>query len=142
MAADNFEAYYWAIYALVFESDDILALADPNFALSDVDTASIVQVIHAILPFHDGFRLYAEIVLAEDGETIEDRYAYIYYDAADKRILQYDNRSHHPEIWSHPHHMHKGPIPGAGEQDRAWPTDIDYVSFETVLERIRECFFG
>lgn len=80
MAADNYEAYYWAIYALIFESDDILAFAHPNFALSDVDTASIAQVIHAVLPFQDGSRLYAEIVLAEDGETIEDRYAYMYYD--------------------------------------------------------------
>lgn len=140
MAADKFEAYYWDIYALIFESDDTLALGDPAFSLSDADTVSMQQAIHAVLPFRDRSRLYAEILLAEDGETIEERYAYIYYDAGGQRILQYDNRSHHPEIPTHPHHMHKGPIPSAGKKDRAWPTDIEFVSFETVLGRIRERF--
>lgn len=86
--------------------------------------------------------MYAEILLAEDGETIEERYAYVYFDAGGKRILQYDNRSHHPEISTHPHHMHKGPIPAVGEKDRAWQTDIEFVSFETVLQQIRERFFS
>jgi hypothetical protein len=142
MPAGKLEAYYWEIYALIFESDDILVLGDPGFFLSAADTASIEQAIHAVLPFRDRSRLYAEILLAEDGETIEERYAYIYYDAGGERILQYDNRSHHPEISTHPHHMHKGPIPIAGEKDRAWPTDIEFVCFETVLERIRERFFS
>ena len=140
MAADKFEAYYWDIYTLIFESDDTLALDDPAFSLSDADTVSMVQAIHAVLPFRDRSRLYAEILLAEDGEPIEERYAYIYYDAGGQRILQYDNRNHHPEISTHPHHMHKGPIPTAGKKDHAWPTDIEFVSFETVLGRIRERF--
>lgn len=142
MATDISEAYFWDIYALIHESDDILSLTDPNFSLSDADTASIAQMIHTVLPFRDGSRLYAEILLVEEGETVEDRYAYIYYDGSGKRVLQYDSRSHHPEIWTHPHHIHKGPIPAAGEQDRAWPTDIDFVSFETVFQRIRERFFA
>jgi hypothetical protein len=114
---------------------------DPDSTLSDVDTASIAQGIRAVLPFRDRSRLYAEIGLAVDGETIEERYAYVYYDARGKRILQYDNRNHHPEISTHPHHMHKGPIPALGKKDRAWQTDIDFVCFETVLGRIRERFF-
>lgn len=142
MAADKFEAYYWDIYALIFESDDILLFGDPAFLLSDADTANMTQAIYAVLPFRDHSRLYAEILLAEDGEAIEERYAYIYYDAGGKRILQYDNRSHHPEIPTHPHHMHKGPIPASGEKDRAWPTDIEFVTFEIVLGRIRERFFS
>ncbi len=142
MAAGKLEAYYWEVYALIFESGDILALDDPDFSLSDADTASIEQAIHAVLPFRDHSRLYAEILLAEDGETIEERYAYVYYDAGGERILQYDNRSHHPEISTHPHHMHKGPIPVFGEKDRAWPTDIEFVSFEAVLGQIRERFFS
>ena len=142
MAADKFEAYYWDIYAIIFESGDTLALGDPAFSLSDVDTASKEQAIHAVLPFRDRSRLYAEILLAEDGEAIEERYAYVYYDAGGKRILQYDNRSHHPEIPTHPHHMRKGPIPAPGGKDRAWPTDIEFVTFEIVLQRIRERFFS
>jgi hypothetical protein len=142
VAGGKIEAYYWDIYALIFENDDILALDDPEFELSDSDTASIAQSIHAVLPFRDRSRLYAEIGLAEDGETIEERYAYVYFDAGGKRILQYDNRDHHPEIVTHPHHMHKGPVPAAGEKDRAWPIDIEYVCFETVLRRIRERFFS
>jgi len=141
VTADKFEAYYWGIYAFVFENDDILALDDPDFSLSDVDTASMAQAFHAVLPFRDCSRLYVEILLAGDGEVIEERYAYIYYDAEGKRILQYDNRRHHPQISTYPHHMHKGPIPVAGEQDRAWSTDIEFVSFETVLQWIRERFF-
>lgn len=142
MATGKLEAYYWDIYTLIFESDDILALEDPDFSLSDADTASIAQAIHAVLPFRDRSRLYVEILLAEDGETIEERYAYIYYAAGGQRILQYDNRDHHPEISTHPHHMHKGPIPAAGEKDRAWQTDIEFVCFATVLQRIRERFFS
>ena len=140
MASGKLEAYYWEVYALIFESDDILALDDPGFSLSDEDVASIEQAIHAVLPFRDRSRLYAEILLAANGEMIEERYAYIYYDSGGQRILQYDNRDHHPEISTHPHHMHKGPIPAAGEKDRAWPIDIELVSFETVLQRIRERF--
>lgn len=140
--ADKFEAYYWDVYALIFDSGDILALEDPSFLLSDVDAAGMGQAIHAVLPFRDGSRLYAEILLAEDGEVIEERYAYIYYDAGGERILQYDNRSHHPEIPTHPHHLHKGPIPAPGRKDRAWQTDIEFVTFETVLLRIRERFFS
>jgi hypothetical protein len=142
MPAGQHEAYYWEIYALIYESDDILALDDPAFSLSDPDTARIAHIIRAVLPFHDGSRLYVEILLAGDGEIFEERYAYIYYDANKHRTLQYDNRDHHPEISTHPHHMHKGPVPPVGEKDRVWPTDIEFVSFETVLPRIRERFFS
>jgi len=38
--------------------------------------------------------------------------------------------------------MRKGPIPAPGEKDRAWPTDIEFVTFEIVLKRIRERFFS
>jgi hypothetical protein len=78
MATGKLEAYYWDIYALIFESDDIVTIGDPDLSLSDADTASIAQAIHAVLPFRDHSRLYAEILLAEDGETIEERYAYVY----------------------------------------------------------------
>lgn len=141
MISDKVEAYYWGIYAFIFESDDMLAFDDPDFSLSDVDTASIAHVLHAVLPFRDQSRLYVEILLAGDDEVVEERYAYIYYGADGERIWQYDNRSHHPHISTHPHHRHKGPVPAIGEQDRAWPTDVEFVSFETVLERIREQFF-
>lgn len=142
MPAGQLETYYWDVYTLIFESDDILALDDPEFLLSDPDTARIAQTIHAVLPFRDDSRLYVEILLADDTEIIEERYAYIYYDARKRRIFQYDNRDHHPEILTHPHHMHKGPIPPAGEKDRAWPTDLEFVCFETVLRRIRKRFFS
>lgn len=69
MPADNPETYYWDIYTLTFESDDILALDDPEFSFSDADTASIAQTIYAVLPFRDHSRLYVEIVLTDDGET-------------------------------------------------------------------------
>jgi hypothetical protein len=142
MTADKFEIYYWDVYALIFDSGDILTLDNSAFSLSDVDTAGMEQAIHAVLPFCDDSRLYAEILLAEDGEALEERYAYIYYAAGGERILQYDNRSHHPEISTHPHHLHKGPIPAPGAKDRAWQTDIEFVSFETVLQKIRERFFS
>jgi hypothetical protein len=44
MPADKREAYYWDIYTLIFENDDMLALDDPDFSLSDADTASITNV--------------------------------------------------------------------------------------------------
>lgn len=76
--------------------------------------------------------LSVEILLTTDGEAIEERYASIYYDPGGQRLLQYDNRDHHPEIVTHPHPMHKGPIPVAGEKDRAWPIDIEFVSSPSV----------
>jgi hypothetical protein len=141
MPPAQFETYYWEIYTLIFESDDMLLLDDPAFSISDPDTARIAQIIQVVLPFRDNSRLYVEILLVGNGEIIEERYAYIYYDAQEQRLLQYDNRDHHPEIATHPHHMHKGPTPSAGQKDQAWPTDIDFVCFETVLQRIRERFF-
>ena len=77
MPADNPETYYWDIYTLTFESDDILALDDPELSFSDADTASIAQTIYAVLPFRYHSRLYVEIVLTDEGETLEERYAYI-----------------------------------------------------------------
>ena len=142
MTAERIENYYWEVYALIFENGDIVDRDKPDFSLSDPDTARIAQMIQAVLPFQDGSRLYVEVALADYGEVVEDRYAYIYLDARGRRILQYDNRSHHPEISTHPHHMHRGPIPGSGGKDRAWPTDIDFAGFESVLQRIRERYFG
>lgn len=142
MATGKLETYYWQVYALIFESGDMVKIDAPDFFLSDADTAGIAQTIHAVLPFRDRSRLYAEILLADDGETIEERYAYIYYDADGQRILQYDNREHHPEIATHPHHLHKGPLPLVGEKDRAWATDIEFVCFENVLHQIRKRFFS
>jgi len=62
VAANKLEAYYWNVYALIFESGDILALGHPDFSLSDANTAAIAQMIHAALPFRDRSRLYAEIL--------------------------------------------------------------------------------
>ena len=51
---------FWKTIAMdqsnLLESGDILALGDPDCLLSDEDTASIAQAIHAVLPFRDRSR--------------------------------------------------------------------------------------
>ncbi|MBI5052345.1 MAG: hypothetical protein HZB52_03665 [Chloroflexi bacterium] len=142
MGFSKIEYYYWNIYTIVFQNGDILALDHPEYSLSDEETVNLEKAIHAVLPFRDASRLYVEINLDADHETIYEQYAYIYNGKDGVRIFQYDNREHHPNISTHPHHMHKGPIPNAGEKDRAYPLDIEPVSFENVLLRIRQKFFS
>ena len=68
---------------------------------------NLEKAIYAVLPFRDASRLYVEQLLDADNETIHEQYAYIYNGKDGVRIFQYDNREHHPNISTHPHHMHK-----------------------------------
>ncbi len=50
-----------------------------------------------------------EVVSTELGYPVRINYAYTYI-RNNQLIFRYDNAPHHPEIATHPHHKHIGPI--------------------------------
>ena len=135
-------AYYWNIRAIIAEQNDIFATDDSRWFISDVDDAVLGERIEARLPYRDSSILYANCNLQIETVVVEWRYVYVYNSPEGERILQYDNREHHPEIDTFPHHMYKGPKPSRKGKDTAYPTDIDHLTFENVLLKIRGEFFA
>ncbi len=65
--------------------------------------------IEGRLRFPDGSLLdFDEVVVVHDEQIIKTRYAYHYQDASNKLVFRYDNASHHPYIFTYPHHKHVG----------------------------------
>lgn len=143
MANGRFENYYWEIFAFLIEHSDIVQYPSPDFSISEAFEANYWGVIQARIPFRDNSILRIVVGLSESTTrvVIENRYAYIYYAADGKRIFQYDNRDHHPEISTYPHHKHKGPRPTTGS-DLAWSSDLNPVNFKTVVTHIYKRFFS
>ena len=52
----------------------------------------------------------------ELGYPVRVHYAYTYLREG-QRVFRYDNAPHHPEVATHPHHKHAGPM------DRVAPAD-------------------
>lgn len=141
MSNGRYKGYYWLIVSELARQDDIVALDSPQFEFSEPELAEEGRVV-ARIPFRDGSVLYVHFRLEHDGEVTELDYAYVYQDARGKRLVQYDDNEHHPDVPTSPHHMHKGPKPRRKGEDRAWPLDIELVNFENVLQRIRERYFS
>ncbi len=93
--------------------------------------------IEATIVFKDDTRLVVRAELDDTTGVREYDYAYVYLDADGRRVLQYDDAPHHPEISTHPHHIHKGEW-SAEKKDQARKLDIPQVNFVTVLARIIE----
>lgn len=141
MSNGRFRGYYWLLISTLAEQSDILALDSPQYHLSEPELAEEGRVV-ARIPFRDGSVLHIHFRLKHNGEVTEFDYAYVYEKVQGERVVQYDDNEHHSEIPTSPHHMHKGPKPRRKGEDRAWPLDIEFVSFEAVLRRIRERFFS
>jgi len=134
-------SYYWNIRTLIAQYADILASEDTRWQISDEDEAVLSEHIAATLPFKNGSVLYADCNLQIETAVVEWRYVYVYNSAEGQRVFQYDNNEHHPEVSTHPHHMHKGPLPKHGKSE-AFPIDLEIVTFEGVLQKIRHEFFS
>jgi hypothetical protein len=63
-----------------------------------------------------------------------DEYAYIYYDPHGRRIFQYDDAPHHPEISTYPHHLHRGAKVKRGKE-RVYAIDLPRVDFIAMVEK-------
>ncbi len=61
------------------------------------------------ITFHDGSLLemfeHFQIV---NGELLVTKYRHHWQDAAGRLLKRWDNAAHHPEVSTHPHHVHDG----------------------------------
>jgi hypothetical protein len=139
MPDGKLRAVYWDNFTALAEVEDILDTAHPDYSFPSEDEMECMSALHAVLIFKDGSRLIVHSWLDAVEEVQERDYAYIYLNAQGDRVFQYDDAPHHPELPSHPHHVHKGRRPTA-DHDRAWTLDVLHVSFVIMLDRAsREC---
>ena len=139
MSDGKLRAYYWEAFTALAEIADLLDTAHPDYSFPSEDEVEYTAALHATLVFKDGSRLIVHSWLDATAEVREHDYAYVYLDAEGNRVFQYDDAPHHPELSTHPHHVHKGRRP-AKDPDRALPLDIPRVDFVTILDKAaREC---
>ena len=136
MSDGRFVGYYWQICALLGEKVHLLDTGHPDYELSEDIDAEYVGNFWATIVFKDGSHLVVRFTLRSDGDIEEFDYSYQYIDPQGKRIFRYDDAPHHPEVTTHPHHLHKGPEPTGRAEDRVYPLDIPKVAFATVLAKI------
>lgn len=142
MANGRFLKYYWDIRSVLAENDDILDSASSRFRLSSEDEARYAGRLDFRIAFNAGSLLIATAVLSSNDDVIEHDYYYCFRGPDSNRVFSYDDRDHHPEVETYPHHMHKGPEPQDSDNGpRAWPSDLDAVSFSNVFRKIRETYF-
>lgn len=134
MSNGKLVAYYWEAFSALAEIADFLDTAHPDYSFPSEDEVECVAALHANLVFKDGYRLIVHTWLDPTADVREYDYAYVYLDGQGNRVFQYDDAPHHPELSTHPHHVHKGPKPGKGT-DRALPLDIPQVGFVTILSK-------
>ena len=141
MADGRFRQYYWEVRTLLAEKDHLLDRSDPEFELSQEIDAEYIGAFWATIVFVNGSRLAVRFMLT-DADVIEEfNYSYQYLDAQGKRVFRYDDAPHHPEVATHPHHVHRGPEPPQYERDKAYALDVHRVDFATIFARIEQrCF--
>ncbi len=126
--------YYWHLYSLLSEHEALLDEGHPDYLPPDQGTIAFEKRLVATLVFVDGSRLIVRASLDDTADVREYDYAYVYLDAGGRRVVQYDDAPHHPEISTHPHHVHRGEKTSEGDPVHA--LDISRVSFATVLNKI------
>lgn len=135
MPDGKLQAYYWEIFTVLAEIADLLDTTHQDYSFPSEDEVECTAVLHTTLVFKDGSRLIVHSYLDATAEVREHDYAYVYLDAQGNRVLQYDDAPHHPQLPTHPHHVHKGRRLAKGP-DRALPLDIPRVDFMTVLDKV------
>jgi hypothetical protein len=136
----KFTDYYWRLSTFLAEKEVILDKAHPDHRFPEDDSlVYYTRYLEGCLVFVDGSRLRFEVALSLDEQynVIERRYFYGYYDREGTRVLQYDNSAHHSDLASHPHHVHRGPVPAVGN-DRAFELDIPRADFVAVFSKVEE----
>jgi len=131
MPDGKLRSYYWELFTALAEIADFLDTTHPDHTFPSEDEVEYTAALHAKLIFKDGSGLVVNAWLDATAEVEEYNYAYVYLDAQGRRVFQYDDAPHHPELASHPHHMHEGPRPS-----EALPLDLPRVDFVTILDKI------
>ena len=100
------------------EADDYLAyvkaliIANPKVAdwkTIREETQSDLGMFRYRITFQDGsFLEMFERFQIVAGELLVTKYRHHWQDAAGRLLKRWDNAAHHPEIATHPHHVHDG----------------------------------
>ena len=106
--------YFDSIERSLYQNPNISGIEEPLISLASDDYNGVLRC-RAV--FWDGsFLDIYEVVTTELGYPVRVNYAYTYL-RDNQRVFRYDNAAHHPEILTHPHHKHIGPM------DRLAPAD-------------------
>jgi len=135
MPDGRFRHYYWQMRTLLSEREHLLDRNHPAYEICEDYEVEYTGTFRATIVFKNGSRLVVRFTLRSDGDLEEYDYVYVYLDAQGRRVFQYDDAPHHPELPTHPHHVHKGRQPAQGP-DKALPLDISRVDFVTVLSKV------
>ncbi len=135
MANDKLTAYYWQIMSYLADCLDDLAPEHSAFVYPDEDETVLRGRLKGVLVFRDESHLFARAELDDTANVREYNYAYVYYGADGKRIFQYDDSPHHPEIATYPHHLHRGV---KTKRERIQAIDVPQVDFITIVTKIIE----
>jgi len=132
MAEYLFVNYYWQLYDVVAQRQDIIVSFNQ---IEDHFDVIFFERIRWDIEFIDGSKLVVRIEIEiSEYKVLEKEYYYGYYDGNGNRLFSYDNAPHHEWISTAPHHMHVEQII---DVDRAYPTDIRPVTLANVLTKIR-----
>lgn len=137
MANGKLRDYYWRIKTWLAEHSEDLDTESSAFRFPDEDDVVNLELIDAFLIFRDGSKLYIRAVLDSQTRVREHDYAYVYLDRHNNRIFQYDDSPHHPEISTHPHHLHRGTRPKR-RHERVYAIDVSQVDFVTIVGKVLE----
>jgi hypothetical protein len=135
MSNGRFLRYYWEIRTFLSQRAHLLDTQHKAHKICESYEIEYAGTFWASIVFQNGSRLIVRFSLKSHGEVEEYNYAYQYLDPQGERILRYDDAPHHPEISTHPHHLHRGPE-SKDQKERVYALDIDRVDFFTVLNRI------
>ena len=134
MSNGRFKNYYWDIRTLLSETD---VVADYSF--TSPDQAELAAIFDFRIFLNNGFQLIAMAALDSNTELWEHSYYYCLRTDDDVRIVAYDDSNHHRELNTSPDHMHKGPEL-QDEPDRAFPSDLNEISFRNVFSHVISSF--
>ena len=136
MSNGRFRRYYWQIHTLLGENVHLLAVEHPAYKICEDYEVEYTGTFRANIVFGNGSRLIVRFSLRAAGDIEEYNYAYQYLDSQGKRVFRYDDAAHHPEITTHPHHLHRGPEPSEREKEKIHALDINHVDFATIFAKI------
>ena len=110
----NIADYVAALERGLGQNAHIIRVSEPITCLTSDDYSGLVRC--RIFFWDDSYLDLYEVVSTELGYPVRIHYAYTYIRNG-QRVFRYDNAPHHPEVVTHPHHKHIGPM------DRLAPSD-------------------
>jgi hypothetical protein len=121
------DEYFEALERGLRANSLVAQIDEPLTILTSDDFNGLVKA--RVFFWDDSFLHLYEAVSTELGYPVRVSYAYTYMREGN-RVFRYDNAPHHPEIITHPHHKHIGPV------ERLAPADQPTLS--QVLTEISE----